>query len=198
MQTPKSTTDSITQVLNKHVYADKIEVLVEELAKHAKAAHEKAGCPERPFCVFLPTSGNPVFDVRDFGTGYSLDEVVRVFSSHSVVADSLDGKGDLSAKAALGYATSFSVRSFEVDELHTCIVSVDQDTFKAVPKDIVTQQINGHPDSTGVTIIVPVQQADIERFKNAAFKILPNFNVSVMLGGEALNVHGAQSPAPLI
>lgn len=183
-------------ILNKHIYADPVRVVVEQLAIHAQNAHAKAGNSDKPFRVLLPTTSSPGFHIRDYGLGYSVEEMVRVFSSHSVAADSLDGRGDMEAKSALAYTPIFNVVSFNGNTAHRCEVSIDADSFKAVAKKVEQVAVRGDTEGTGVDIVFPVEPKDYERFRQAALEILPKFNVEVYDFTTKLDLRRGDAPTP--
>jgi HSP90 family molecular chaperone len=59
-------------ILSDGLYSNKIKAVIRELSTNAYDAHVSAGCPDSPFRVQLPTKLEPVFVVRDFGTGLSM------------------------------------------------------------------------------------------------------------------------------
>ena len=103
-------------ILSDGLYSNKIKAVIRELSTNAYDSHVSAGCPDSPFRVQLPTRLEPVFVVRDFGTGLSYDDCFNLYTTYfgSNKTDSNDAVGclGLGSKSPFAYTDSFMVESF--------------------------------------------------------------------------------------
>ena len=72
------------KILSSTLYKDKQGAVLRELGCNAYDAHTDNGNPEEPFYVCLPTTMNPTFKIRDFGTGIDKDEFNILYSSYFI------------------------------------------------------------------------------------------------------------------
>lgn len=101
----------------KGIYSNKERTITRELMANAFDAHVVAGCVDTPVEVYLPTTLDPVFSVRDFGCGMSHDFVMEHYSAlgFSTKSDSNDQTGmfGVGSKSPLAISDSFTVRCFD-------------------------------------------------------------------------------------
>lgn len=62
------------------LYSNKIRAVIRELCSNAADSHIDAG-QIKPFKVSIPTSLDPVFRVRDFGTALRHDQVMHLYTT---------------------------------------------------------------------------------------------------------------------
>ena len=62
------------------LYSNKIRAVIRELCSNAADSHIDAG-QTKPFKVSIPTSLDPVFRVRDFGTALRHDQVMHLYTT---------------------------------------------------------------------------------------------------------------------
>ena len=70
------------ETLSSRLYSDKIRAVIRELACNAWDAHVAAGKVEAPFDMHLPTTFEPWFEIKDYGTGLSHIDIVDLFCTY--------------------------------------------------------------------------------------------------------------------
>ena len=68
-------------ILSSGLYANKVKAIIRELSCNAIDSHTAAGT-KQPFEVHLPTTLEPWFSIRDFGTGLSHDQVTKIYTTY--------------------------------------------------------------------------------------------------------------------
>ncbi|MEH2517397.1 hypothetical protein V1279_002970 [Bradyrhizobium sp. AZCC 1610] len=134
------------------------------------------------FEVHLPTPLNPVFRVRDYGTGISPENMKKVYgklyaSDKRGANDKVGGWG-LGSKSPFAYllgpdgAGSFNVTSYYEGVMRAYVVSLS-----AEGKIKVRQMAEMPSDEpSGLDVSYAVRREDIHAFHNRAHKILWSFN----------------------
>ena len=123
-------------ILSDKLYQDKILAVVREYISNAYDIHVQED-KKIPCEITLPTNIYRNFEVRDFGTGLSTEDIQELFctyfaSSKSNTNSQIGGFG-LGCKAGFAYSDSFSVTSWyngvktnyimsKIDNVPTCIV----------------------------------------------------------------------------
>jgi hypothetical protein len=118
----ETTTFSIEQsakafvVLSSSLYKDKVRSIIRELSCNARDAHVDVGNESIPFDVHLPTSMEPEFWIRDYGTGLSDKDIktvyTRYFKSTKETNNDAVGCLGLGSKSPFAYTQSFMVTSW--------------------------------------------------------------------------------------
>lgn len=72
------------KILSNTLYNDKQGAVLRELGTNAYDAHVDNGNPDEPFYVCVPTTMNPTFKIRDYGTGIHPDRFHHLYSSYFV------------------------------------------------------------------------------------------------------------------
>jgi len=103
-------------ILSSGLYANKIKAIVRELSCNAIDSHTAAGTTQ-PFEVHLPTTLEPWFSIRDFGTGLSHDQVTKIYTTYfeSTKTESNDfiGALGLGSKSPFSYTDNFTVTAIQ-------------------------------------------------------------------------------------
>lgn len=107
----------IYQILSSGIYSDPIRAVIRELGCNAYDAHVDVGRADLPFDVHLPTTMEPYFAVRDYGTGLSEEGVTRLYTRYG---ESTKSKSDLYVGAlGLGSKSPFAcTQNFTVISRH--------------------------------------------------------------------------------
>jgi DNA topoisomerase VI subunit B len=66
-------------ILTSKIYTNKVKAVIREISTNAWDSHQDAGNPD-PFDVHLPTSLEPWFSVRDYGTGISPEQMMTLYT----------------------------------------------------------------------------------------------------------------------
>lgn len=103
-------------ILSSGLYANKVKAIIRELSCNAIDSHTAAGSKE-PFEVHLPTSLEPWFAIRDFGTGLSHDQVTKIyttyFESTKTASNEFIGALGLGSKSPFSYTDNFTVTAIQ-------------------------------------------------------------------------------------
>lgn len=156
-----------------NLYSDPIYAVVREYSTNALDSHVAAGNPA-PIAVTLPQQGvdSPVFVVRDFGVGLDLDGLRRTYLSYGAStkrdSDEFNGTLGLGSKSGLTYAPlGFQIDAVKDGYQVLAVVAQGDDGVGAM------QILADRPThlGNGVTITIPVQRHDVNRFHDAAAKL---------------------------
>lgn len=105
-------------ILSSGLYANKIKAIIRELSCNAIDSHTAAGTTQ-PFEVHLPTTLEPWFSIRDFGTGLSHDQVTKIyttyFESTKTESNEFIGALGLGSKSPFSYTDNFTVTAIQND-----------------------------------------------------------------------------------
>ena len=168
-------------ILSGGIYSNTKRAVVRELSCNAYDSHVDAGHPERPFDIVLPTKLTPYFEIRDYGTGMSDDDVRHLyttyFSSTKTGSNDFIGALGLGSKSPFSYADSFVIVSYFNGKASSYLAFKDG---KGRPQITNTGSIDTEEEN-GIRIKVPVQAGDFGYFKSEAeyvfqtFEVKPNF-----------------------
>lgn len=117
----------MADILSSKLYTDKYYAPVRELICNARDAHVAAGTEDKPFVVHLPCRSEPYFSVRDYGTGLTHDEVVRIFTQYGATTkdDTNEAIGclGLGSKSPFAYTDEFQVWAYKdgVCNIYLCL-----------------------------------------------------------------------------
>lgn len=175
-------------ILSSGLYSDKIAAIVRELSCNAKDSHVAAGTPTVPFNLHLPTRLEPWFSIRDFGTGLTKEQVIKVYTTYfeSTKTDSNEfiGALGLGSKTPFSYTTNFTVVSYKdgIQGIYTAFINDLGIPSIAVMSESETSESNGLEVKFAVE-----NTSDFYRFEQAAsnvfkyFEVLPNFTGSKVI-----------------
>lgn len=168
-------------ILVSGIYQYKIEAIVRELSTNAVDS-EKEARNLVPYDVHLPTHEEPLFSIRDYGTGISKEDLEEIYFNFfaSTKEDNNDATGfiGIGSKSPLSYNTkSFNVESWKDGQhcIYLCFIGKD-----GVPDyNLVHEGESDEPN--GLKVSLPVNVSDIYEFECCArkvyrwFDIKPNF-----------------------
>lgn len=139
------------------LYSDPELAVIREYSTNAWDAHIAAGNETEPIHVTLPTKLNPVFSVKDYGTGMSLDDITENFSKYGWSSkrdnDNEVGMLGLGCKSALTYTSQFTMVSNFRGLQITVLVTREADGAGAV-QIIDTMPVDAR---NGVEVRIPVK-----------------------------------------
>lgn len=106
------------KILADSLYSDKITAIIRELSTNAYDSHVEAGCPDKPFDVYLPSWNNNNFYIRDYGVGLTDQQIEKIYSTffESTKTDTNEAVGclGLGSKTPFSYNTkTFTVTSWK-------------------------------------------------------------------------------------
>jgi hypothetical protein len=175
-------TSKMFKILSDSLYSDKVMAAIRELSTNAYDSHVSAGNPN-PFKVVLPTAANPIFMVRDYGTGLSQEDMENLYTTYgaSNKNDSNDFVGclGLGSKSPFAYTKSFTTASYFNGKKYTYVAAIDD---SGVP----TLNLFNTSDTTepnGLEISFAVKQHDFHEFTNKAIRIFHYFRMKPIIEG---------------
>lgn len=180
-------------ILSSGLYSDKIKAVIRELSCNAYDAHVAAGKADVPFEIKLPTTLEPTFYVKDFGTGLSEEDVFNLYTTYfdSTKSDSNDYVGalGLGSKSPFSYTNSFTVESRYRGRKYVFNAFLNETGLPEIAKlaDEATDEPNG------LTVMFSAHANDIPTFRERARVALMYFNPQPTVLGwkeyQQLNVH---------
>ena len=177
----------ILNVLRNQLYSDKIGAVVREYSANAVDANKEVGKGDTPIEVTLPTSFDPTFKVRDYGPALDEEDIREVFAMYgeSTKRNSNEQIGmlGLGSKSGFAYGDSFGINSFIGGELYSYSAFIDETKLGQIVQLAVST--TNEPD--GLEIIIPVQDEDLDEFREKSIKLFKHFKVKPLVHG--LNDH---------
>lgn len=179
------------KVLTSNLYSDPVSAVIRELSTNAADSHVEAGCPDKPFDVFVPTSVKPVFFIRDYGTGLSLQEMHSVFIVlfESTRENSNDHTGclGLGSKSPFSYTDSFLVESWKDGEHNICMMYLDEDGLYKMRAITDTDADSNQPN--GVKVSINIKTGDVYDWHSKASRIYTHFKTQPNFIGAKVHVN---------
>lgn len=170
-------------ILSSGLYSDKILAIIRELSCNAYDAHVASGKADVPIEIKLPNTLDPVFYVKDYGTGLSHEQVCTLYTTYfdSTKQDSNEfiGALGLGSKSPFSYVSTFNVESrFNgVKRVYTCFKN------EAGLPSITLMSEEFTDESSGMTVMLSVKHVDTSKFYSAARKALMYFNPTPKMVG---------------
>ena len=136
-----------------------------------------AGTTDLGYETHLPTSMEPHFYIRDYGTGLEHDEVMKLYTtyfySNKTHSNDFVGQLGLGSKSPFAYTDNFSVTSYQdgVERVYSAIIN--EDGFPTI--NFITEQETSEPN--GLKVGFPVKSEDIEEFHDKAQEVYRWFKV---------------------
>ena len=171
-------------ILSSSLYSDKILAPVRELACNAYDSHVAAGKKDVPIEIKLPSTLDPIFYVKDFGTGLSHEHAMRLyttyFDSTKTDSDEYIGALGLGSKSPFAYTGRFTVESRYNGEKRLYTAFINE---RGVPALVMLCDAVATDEPSGLTISFPAKKGDEAKFATAAARALMYFQPTP-------NVHG--------
>ena len=173
-------TSKAFDILSSNIYTHKVKAVVREISCNAHDAHIAAG-NSQPFNVHLPTTLEPWFSVRDFGTGLSDTDVREIFSTYfcSTKTGSNDfiGALGLGSKSPFALVDSFTVKSYFNGTVSDYSCYRDQNGEPQVA--LLTESATTEPNGLEVSLSIEDKQDEFREEAVAVylyFDQIPNIN----------------------
>lgn len=156
-------------------YSNKIKSIIRELAANAYDAHVDANTSHIPFYIKQPTTFEPEFKIRDYGTGLSSIDVENLYTTYFESTKNNDnntiGAFGLGSKSPFSYTKTFNVISyFNAIKYHYVATSVD-----GIPNIMFLGQ-EETTEANGLEVSFNVKEEDISKFQKEAINVLEHFN----------------------
>lgn len=156
-------------------YSNKIKSIIRELAANAYDAHVDANTSHIPFYIKQPTTLEPEFKIRDYGTGLSPVDVENLYTTYFESTKNNDnntiGAFGLGSKSPFSYTKTFNVISyFNAIKYYYVATSVD-----GIPNIMFLGQ-EETTEANGLEVSFNVKEEDISKFQREAINVLEHFN----------------------
>ena len=163
-------------MFSRDLYSDPILAIIREYSTNGLDAHKVAGTLDKPIDVHLPSANNPLFYIRDYGTGMSPEHIETVYQTYGASTkrenNLCTGKFGYGSKSALAYVNSFGIMSYWNGMLYKYLVVLGEDKIPELMYD-------GAPKPTeepnGLKIQFACNPNDCALFLEAAKKVYPYF-----------------------
>lgn len=175
-------------ILSSGLYANKIKAIIRELSCNAIDSHTAAGT-NQPFEVHLPTTLEPWFSIRDFGTGLNHEQVTNIyttyFESTKTESNAFIGALGLGSKSPFSYTDNFTV---------TAIKDGRKGIYTAFINDVGVPSIalmgeEAVADSNGVEVKFSVNDRyDFSKFADEADNVYRWFPVAPTITGNVITI----------
>lgn len=176
------------EILSSGLYSDAEFAIVREIAANAWDSHKAAGYPDKPFRVQIPTSLDPRFCIRDYGTSmtheFMMTRVNTYFdSTKNDNNDEIGGFG-LGIKSVFSYTTSFMIACFLGGKRRVYVYQIGE---TGLP-EISLMAESDTTEADGVEVSIPVKEADYGKFVTAVKKTFAFYDVKPEVTGVDLNI----------
>ncbi len=157
----------IFSLLSVALYKDKERSVLTELSSNAIDAHKLVGKENEPIKVILPSKLSPELRIRDYGPGLSEENVIKFLTTYGEsskqTSDDFIGGFGIGSKSPASVTDSWTINSFNDGKHKQYLVHI---TSNGVPK--LTKIVEKSTDETGIEVIIPVKQHDINQWHQAA------------------------------
>jgi hypothetical protein len=163
------------KIFSDNLYKNKHAAIIRELSCNAKDAYP-VNETNKEYHVHLPCLENPVFWIRDFGTGMSEEQMKSVyttyFSSTKDKTNEFTGCLGLGSKTPFSYTDSFNVISYQNGKAYYYNAFMNPDGIPQLAKfmELDTEERNGFK------VEFNVKPNDFRSFHNNAAKIYSFFD----------------------
>jgi hypothetical protein len=171
-------------ILSSGLYANKVRAIIRELSCNAVDSHVAAGRSETPFDVHLPTTLEPWFAIRDYGTGLSHEQVTNIYTTYfeSTKTNSNDfiGALGLGSKSPFSYTDNFTVTAIKdgIKGIYSAFINAE-----GVPS-IAKMGEEETTEPSGVEVKFSVNDRwDFSKFHDEARQVFTYFKLRPVIGG---------------
>jgi hypothetical protein len=173
----------ILNVLRNQLYSDKILAVVREYTANAIDANREVGKEDLPIEVTMPSVFDPSFIVRDFGPALNEEEIAEVYAMYGEStkrnSNAQIGMLGLGSKSGFAYGDSFVINSYIDGERHSYTAYIDETKIGQIAKLVASPT----DEKDGLEIIIPVREADIDKFISKSINLFKHFKVKPVIHG---------------
>lgn len=171
-------------ILSSGLYANKIRAVIRELSCNAVDSHVAAGRDDVPFDVHLPTTLEPWFAVRDYGTGLSHDQVTQIyttyFESTKTASNEFIGALGLGSKSPFSYTDNFTVTAVQNGKKGIYSAFINAEGVPSIAQ-MMTEETT---DPNGVEVKFSVNERwDFDKFYDEARRVYTYFKLRPVISG---------------
>lgn len=164
-------------VVIDQLYSDTMRAAIREVMANAWDSHVAAGKPETPFTLVLPSTFDPTFTVRDYGTSMSekiIEEVYSVmFASTKDKSNDETGTFGLGSKSPFAYTDVYTLTCFLDGECRVYSCYLGEDGIPNV--DLVSRGATA--EENGCAVSFPVKPEDVYDFRHRVFECGRGYDV---------------------
>lgn len=161
------------RIMSSLIYKYKIRAIIREISTNAIDGHLAAG-NTGSFDVHIPSTLEPWFSVRDYGTGLCHDDIESIYTVYfeSTKTDDPDAIGalGLGSKSPFCYSEAFTVDSVFQGVKRSYVAYLENDEPFI---DLVNTTETNEP--SGILVKVPVKLEDIGGWETEAHRIYESF-----------------------
>ena len=169
-------------ILSNSLYSDKVMAVIRELSTNAYDSHIASNNSE-PFHVQLPTSTEPTFRVRDYGTGLSQADMEELYTTYGAsnknTSNDFVGCLGLGSKSPFAYTKSFTTSSYYNGQQFMYVASMDE---AGVPS-LNLLGVFDTAEPNGLEVSFAVKSEDVEEFRKTARRVFHYFKNKPTLSG---------------
>jgi hypothetical protein len=169
-------------ILSNSLYSDKVMAVIRELSTNAYDSHIASNNSE-PFHVQLPTSTEPTFRVRDYGTGLSQADMEELYTTYGAsnknTSNDFVGCLGLGSKSPFAYTKSFTTSSYYNGQQFMYVASMDE---TGVPS-LNLLGVFDTAEPNGLEVSFAVKNEDVEEFRKTARRVFHYFKNKPSLSG---------------
>jgi len=175
------------KLLSDSLYSNKVASVIRELSTNSLDSHISVGKANEPFSVHLPCQSNPIFSVRDYGSGLSYEQLINIYTTYgeSNRSESNDYTGmmGLGSKSPFCLTDSFTTTSYYNGKKYLCITGRNDN---GPTLNVMDEQPTDEPN--GVEVSVSVKREYFNQFLEESKKIYKYFPVLPKVSGYAQSV----------
>jgi hypothetical protein len=176
------------RILSDGLYSDKVRAIIRELSCNAYDSHVAAGKSDVPFDIQLPNKLDPVFRIRDYGTGLKNRDIKTIYTTYfeSTKTSSNDYVGclGLGSKSPFSYTQSFTITSYYngFKRIYSAFLNEDDTPSIVLLGRCKTDELNG------LEISFSVNFNDFSTFYSKASYVLSYFPVTPNISGYDIEI----------
>lgn len=175
-------------ILSSGLYANKIRAIIRELSCNAVDSHVAAGRgttkQDIPFEVHLPTTLEPHFSIRDFGTGLNHEQVTNIyttyFESTKTNSNAFIGALGLGSKSPFSYTDNFTVTAIKDGRKGIYTAFINDAGVPSIA--LMTEEQTNEPAGVEVKFSVN-DRYDFGKFQQEAASVYQYFKLKPKVGG---------------
>ena len=146
------------------LYSNKVRAVIRELCSNAADSHIDAK-QAKPFLVTIPTTLDPTFRVRDYGTSLDHQQVMKlyttIFESTKEETNEQTGQLGLGSKSPFAYTDTFTVIAYKDGLRRVYIAFLETDGVPSITH--VGDEPTDEPQ--GLEVAFPAKRDDIRQFQ---------------------------------
>jgi len=176
----------IFNVLRNQLYSDKILAVIREYSANAIDAHAEMGNESTPIKVTLPNKLSLKLKIRDFGRGLTEKQIQEIYAMYGESTkrgtNKQVGQLGLGCKSAFAYGDNFVINSFVDGTVSSYNAFIDPSQVGRISQ-LYTKKTK---EKNGIEIEIPVNQEDVDSFREKAINLFQNFEVKPVVEGQSI------------